>query len=237
MRVSPPGYLAGQSQGTEGLWVTPPDVLANTIRPYWEQGLSIRIHSNGDAAQTATLNALEVLRAMDPDLDFVIEHAGLFSPDQVAKAGALNAVISAASHYVFYLGDLYQGPLGDPRGGWITPLNSLSNAGVPVTLHSDAPLAPPLPLRAASVHMTRATRSGGALSASEALSPLDALEAITIDAARALGLEDEIGSIAPGKRADFTILGANPLETEAGQWPNIPVWGVVLDGVPRKAPE
>lgn len=233
MRVSEPGYLSGQSQGTQGLWVLKPDEIAPTIQPYWDAGLSVRIHSNGDAAQTATLDALEALRPSAPDRKFIFEHAGLFSPEQVTRAANLGAGISAASHYVFYLGEAYQSPLGPERGNWILPLNSLSQAGIPVTLHSDAPLAPPLPLRAASVHMLRSTREGGELTGGEKLSAQEALESITVDAAYALGLEAEIGSLAPGKLADFTILDANPLETAADAWPDIGVWGVVIEGEKR----
>lgn len=233
MRLSGPGYIEGQSKGTQGLWVTQPDEIVDIIRPYWEAGLGVRIHSNGDEAQDATLKALAALRETSADRRFVIEHGGLFSPDEVRRAGELGAAVSAASHYVFYLGEAYQAALGLERGQWITPLASLSAAGVPVSLHSDAPLAPPLPLRAASVHLTRATREGGVLTPSERLSPIDALEAITIDAAFALGLENEIGSIAPGKRADFAILDANPLATAGEAWGDISVWGVVLGGEKR----
>lgn len=233
MRLSDPGYLDGQSKGTKGLWVTPPDEIAQTIRPYWDAGLGVRIHSNGDEAQDATLKALEALRQSSADQRFVIEHGGLFSQDEVQRAGSLGADISAASHYVFYLGEAYQAALGFERGQQITPLASLSAAGSRVSVHSDAPLAPPLPLRAASVHLTRATREGGALTPDERLSPIEALEAITIDAAFALGLENEIGSIAPGKRADFTILDANPLATAGDAWGEIPVWGVILGGEKR----
>ena len=230
MRISEPGYLSGQSQGREGLWVLKPDEIAPTIQPYWDAGLSVRIHSYGAAAQTATLDALQVLRPSDPERKFVFEHAGLFSPEQIARAASLGAAISAASHYVFYLGEAYQSPLGPNRGDWILPLASLSGARVPVTLHSDAPLAPPLPLRAASVHMLRSTREGTELTPSEKLSAQEALESITIDAAYALGLEGEIGSIELGKLADFTILDANPLELPGEAWPDISVWGVVIDG-------
>ena len=230
MRVSPPGYLSGQSAGSQGLWVLKPDEIVPTIQPYWDAGLGVRIHSNGDEAQTATLNALAELRLSDPEQRFVLEHAGLFSPRQVAKAAALEAVISAASHYVYYLGEAYQGPLGPERGDWILPLASLSESGVAVTLHSDAPLAPPLPLRAASVHMLRSTRESTVLTAHEKLSAQEALEAITIDAAYALGLETKIGSLAPDKLADFTILDANPLELPGEAWPYIEVWGVVIGG-------
>jgi len=235
MRVSDPGYLAGQSTGSKGLWVMPPHAIAETIRPYWDAGIGVRIHSNGDVAQDATLDALQSLRAASADRRFVIEHAGLFSPEEARRAGVLGAAVSAASHYVYYLGEAYQEPLGPERGQQISPLASLSAAGVKVSLHSDAPLAPPAPLRAASVHLTRATREGGVLTPAERLSPKEALEAITIDAAYALGLEAEIGSIAPGKRADLTILERNPLATASGEWSAIPVWGVVLGGEKRPA--
>jgi len=233
MRLSDPGYLDGQSKGTKGLWVTLPEAIAATIKPYWDAGLDAHVHSNGDEAQDATLAALATLRGASADRRFIIEHGGLFSPDEVRRAGDLAAVVSAASHYVYYLGEAYQPALGPERGQWITPLASLSAVGVPVALHSDAPLAPPLPLRAASAHLTRATREGGILTPEERLGPKDALEAITIDAAYALGLEKEIGSIAPGKRADFTILDANPLATASEEWGDIPVWGVMLGGEKR----
>ena len=163
----------------------------------------------------------------------MIEHGGLFSPDHVRLAGETDTIVSAASHYVNYMSEMYADPLGEGRAGWISPLGALSDAGVTVTLHSDAPLAPPQPLRAASVQVTRVTREGGTYRAENALKEYDALEAITLDAARALGLSEEFGSIEVGKRADFTILAQNPMEVSAVDWPAIDIWGVVLDGEKR----
>ena len=233
MRLSPPGYLSGQSKGSEGLWVTQPGEMFDTLRPYLEAGLDAHIHSNGDAAQSETLAAVQTARAEGFANDVVIEHGGLFSPDHVRLAGETDTIVSAASHYVNYMSEMYAAPLGEDRAGWISPLGALSEAGVTVTLHSDAPLAPPQPLRAASVQVTRVTREGGTYRAENALKEYDALEAITLDAARALGLSEEFGSIAVGKRADFTILAQNPLEVSAVDWPDIEIWGVVLDGEKR----
>ncbi|RBP49104.1 amidohydrolase [Arenicella xantha] len=234
MRLDEPGYLSGQSAGTQGLWVTPQPGLAEAMNPYWKAGIQIRIHSNGDAAQSATLQAFSELqqRSPMPKQRFVIEHAGLLNPSHIKSISRLNGGVSAASHYVYYMGDDYREALGD-RVAQITPLASLKRASVPSSLHSDAPLAPPSPLQAAAVHITRETRHNNVSTDSEALTPYQALQAITIDAAWALGLEKELGSISLGKQADFTIVADNPLSVAAAKWKDIGIWGVVLRGEKR----
>ncbi len=229
MKMDAPGYIGGQSKGTDGLWVTPPDDLAGVMKPYWEAGIDIHIHSNGDAAQDSTLGAFAQMEAGETGQRLIIEHGGLFRPDQIQKAANLGIGISAASHYVKYMGEDYKEAIGE-KTDFITPLASALKAGIHATVHSDAPLAPPQPLKAASVHMTRETRQGGVSNANEKLTRKQALKAITLDAAWSLGLDDKIGSIEVGKRADFTILESNPMETAPEDWPDIQVWGVMLAG-------
>jgi len=195
-----------------------PQVLV--MKPYWEAGLDIHIHSNGDAAQDSTLGAFSKMEPGETGQRLIIEHGGLFRPDQITKAAELGIGISAASHYVKYMGQDYEEAIGE-KTEFITPHT---------TLHSDAPLAPPQPLKAASVHMTRETRQGGVSNPNEKLTPEQALKAITLGAAWSLGLDDEIGSIEAGKRADFAILESNPLTTAPESWPDIKVWGVMLGG-------
>lgn len=229
MKLAAPGYIGGQSKGTDGLWVTPPKDLAGVMRPYWDAGMDIHIHSNGDAAQDATLDAFGQMERRGNRQRLIIEHGGLFRPDQIARAAELGVGISAASHYVKYMGQDYEAAIGE-KTQFITPLASAIDAGIHVTLHSDAPLAPPQPLKAASVHMTRETRQGGVSNAREKLTPAQALRAITLDAAWSLGLEGEIGSLEVGKRADLTILESNPMITAPALWSDIEVWGVMLGG-------
>jgi imidazolonepropionase-like amidohydrolase len=59
----------------------------------------------------------------------------------------------------------------------------------------------------------------------------EALKAITIDAARALDLESEIGSLEPGKLANLTIVEANPYELDPMRLKDLAVKGVVYRGV------
>ena len=232
MKLNAPGYTGGQSKGTEGLWVIEPDQLAGVMQNSWDAGLDIHIHSNGDAAQNSTLSAFAQIKdgAQTDTQRLIIEHAGLLTPDHIKKASELGVGLSAASHYVNYMGGLYAEAIGE-RVQYITPLRSAIEAGMKTTLHSDAPLAPPQPLRAASVHVTRMTREGTVSTPSERLTKNQALRAVTLDAAWSLGLETEIGSIETGKKADFTVLDANPMEMNAQDWPEIKVSGVLIDGV------
>lgn len=230
MKLRDPGYTGGQSAGTDGLWVTAPEELAATLMPYWSVGLDLHIHSNGDAAQDATLAALVALPPQEAgNPRTIIEHGGLIRPEHIAQMGEGEIGLSAASHYVMYMGDRYTDAIGE-RTAFITPLRSLADKGVPAALHSDAPLAPPSPLRAAGAHITRATISGEISTPSEQLTAEQALRTITIDAAWMLGLEGELGSIAPGKRADFTVLAQNPLTTPAEAWGQITVRARIVDG-------
>jgi adenine deaminase len=57
-----------------------------------------------------------------------------------------------------------------------------------------------------------------------------ALRGVTIDAAYSLRLESEIGTITPGKRANFTVLSDNPLAVDVGKLRDIAVRGTVMEG-------
>jgi len=70
----------------------------------------------------------------------------------------------------------------------------------------------------------------------ECITPYEALRMVTVDAAFVIGLDDLIGSIEPGKLADFTILHDSPLtpklKGKGQQLKDIKIWGTVLGGKP-----
>jgi adenine deaminase len=63
---------------------------------------------------------------------------------------------------------------------------------------------------------------------------MQAMKMVTIDAAWTLGVEDKVGSIAPDKFGDFTVLDADPLAVEPMAIRDIKIWGTVFNG--RKCP-
>lgn len=102
-----------------------------------------------------------------------------------------------------------------------------------MTLSSDAPVAEPIPLEAIQTAVTRLTRRGAKLGPdSLRVSAEEALRAHTLEGAISLGREAELGSLEEGKRADFAVLNANPLETESADIASIQVLQTWVDGKP-----
>jgi predicted amidohydrolase YtcJ len=103
---------------------------------------------------------------------------------------------------------------------------------MPFAFHSDSPMAPLEPLTLVSAAVNRVTINGNLTGANERVSLQAGLRAITIDAAWVMGWEDEIGSIRAGKKADFTILEADPYKVGPKHLKDIKIWGTVFEGQP-----
>jgi len=226
------GYLDGH----HGEWMMPPAVQEEVLGTFWDRGWSLHIHVNGDAALDLLLDMIERKRkegARD-DVRIVLEHYGYAREDQHARVKALGIAVSNNSYYLHELAPPYaREGMGPERARDISPLGGLVRAGVRFSLHSDYPMAPALPLTLAWVAANRIASDGEVWAPDQKVSVDLALRAITIESAWSLGLEEEIGSIAPGKRADFTILEEDPYTQPASRLKDIPIWGTVFEGEPH----
>jgi predicted amidohydrolase YtcJ len=181
------------------------------------------------------LDVLQKLQDEKPRFNhrFTIEHFGVSNLEQVRRIKDLGAIVSANVYYVHELGEAYwQKSIGHERASQMARLGSLERAGIPFALHSDFTMAPAMPLNSAWVAVNRVGESGAVLCSEERISVDAAMRAITIDAAYIIGMEDEIGSIRAGKKADFTVLEQDPWEVDPMQLRNIPIWGTVFEGTP-----
>lgn len=235
MQLGPPGYLDGH----EGEWILPPEMQRAAIGPYWEMGWDIYYHVNGDKGLDVVLDIFEELKREHPrdDYRFNLEHFGISREDQVRRLARLGGSVSINGYYVHYFGDKYaRHGVGYARASQMTRLGSLSRAGVPFTMHSDCPMGPIEPLLAVTTAVTRRTAEGDVMGAEQAVSVEEALRAVTIDAAWSLRLDREVGSIAPGKRADFVVLAKDPFAVKPAKIRDIEVWGTVYEGRVFEAP-
>ena len=83
--------------------------------------------------------------------------------------------------------------------------------------------------------VNRVTPTGRVLGEVEKISPYEALKAVTINAAYQMHLDDEIGSLEAGKKADFAVLEEDPLTVDPLAIKEIGVWGTVLVGRKHQA--
>lgn len=230
MQMSEP-YLDGH----HGEWMMTPAEQAAVLDAFWDKGWDIHIHVNGDAGLDLVLDQIEAQQRSHPapEKRIVLEHYGYARADQAARLARMGVIVSNNAYYVHELAPIYaEHGLGPARAADISPLGGLERAGVPISFHSDYPMAPAEPLRLASVAVNRIASDGRVWGAGQRLSVEHALRAITVEAAFSLGLEDEIGSIRPGKRADFTVLEQDPYAVDPGALQDIPIWGTVLGGRP-----
>jgi predicted amidohydrolase YtcJ len=91
-------------------------------------------------------------------------------------------------------------------------------------------MAPAQPLMSMWVAVNRINEKGNTMCAEERLTPQQGLEAITINAARVLGMDHEIGSIRAGKKADLTVLSEDPLKINPIDIKDIEVQATLFEG-------
>ena len=223
------GYLDGH----HGEWLMDPEVFAKAFRIYWDAGFQIHVHQNGDAGLDMVLDTLEMnmQRNFREDHRTVIVHFGFSRPEQVLRIARLGAQVSANPFYPIILADQYSKVgIGAERAQEMVRLGDVVRAGVPLSLHSDTPMASGQPLKLMSDAVNRITLGGNLVGPKQRISVEEALHAVTLGAAYSLRMEKEVGSITPGKLANFTILAENPLKVSSQKIKDISVWGTIHEG-------
>lgn len=228
MQVGNPGYVDGRS----GIWITPPQRMLGDFLPWWKAGFQIHVHSNGNLANEAVISALAGLQAAQPRLDhrFTIEHYGLSTAENARSLAALGGQVSANPYYIYSRAELNAPFIGTDRADGAVALKTLIDAGVPVSMHTDTPVGPPKPLEEVWIAVNRFGQSGKVHGPDERVNVDQALRMITIEAARTLGVDDRLGSIAAGKFADFTVLEADPRDVPPEMIRDVKVWGTIVGG-------
>ena len=228
----------GIPAGTTGRANFDPTELRELILDLHRQGWQVLTHAQGDRGTREILDFYEqALEAHDrKDHRWRLEHCALISPEDLERAARLGVTPSFHVNHIYYYGpELRDDILGSTRAEKLMPLGTALRAGHRVSLHADSPMYPPEPFRLIRTATTRKTRHGEELASHEALTPLEALRAVTLDAAWQLFAEDSIGSLAPGKLADLTIVDENPLTIKPDRLDEISVSETWLGGRPTRA--
>ncbi len=200
---------------TSGMPVHPRDFLVPVFARAHRIGLTPAVHALGDRAVAEALRTLQQARP-NPDRPIGrIEHAGLVPPDlgrEIAPSGAalvVQPIFIASDHWLAQR-------LGPARARWAYPFASLLAAGCRLAGSSDAPFDALDPWQGMRVAVRRTDTGGRSANPAptEAVAPEVALRMYTIEGARAIGFR-ALGTIAPGRPADFVRCAAPSLERAA----------------------
>jgi len=232
-----PGYYDGTPNG---VWNVGPADIQRILGTYHRAGFQVHIHTNGDEASEVALNAIEAVTTQTPRLDHrhVLQHCQMAPPSQFRRMKALGVSVNLFANHIYYWGDIhYAKTMGPERAERMDACATALSTGVPFAIHCDAPVTPIGPLFTAWCAVNRLTASGRVLGERERIPVADALRAITLGAAWTLRLDEEIGSIETGKRADFAVLDDDPLAVAPEALKDVGVWGTVLGGKIFEAPK
>jgi predicted amidohydrolase YtcJ len=209
--------------------------LAKQVLDLHKQRRQLAIHANGDAAIDDVLDAYAAAQAADPwpDARHVVVHAQMAREDHLDRMAKLDVIPSFFVLHVFYWGDRHRDLfLGPERAARISPTASALKRGIPFTLHADTPVVPMNPLMIVWAAVNRVTSGGQVLGPEQRIAPLEALRAVTINAARQERQEASRGSLEVGKFADFAVLDGNPLTVDPMRIRDIAVLETWVGGRP-----
>ena len=179
-----------------------------------ENHIKVWTHANGDNGIDMVVEAVKAAGGKKGDgrRDIVV-HSQVMRPYQLDRYVELGLSPSFFTNHVYFWGDVHIENLGEELAAGISPMNSANKKGIVTTNHTDFSITPLNPFMTMWTATNRKTKNGKILGESERVSNLDALKAITINAAWQLGEENSKGTLESGKIADLVILNKNPLET------------------------
>jgi predicted amidohydrolase YtcJ len=200
------------------------------------QGWPLVLHGNGDAAIDSILDAAQAAADAGVDVQSLrcrIEHCSILHDEQIARIRELGIGPSFLINHVHYWGHAMRDDVfGPEKVQLLDRCAAVENAGIKWTIHTDAPVSPLGTLHKIRVAVARDlwTEPDTILAPQERVSVEAAIRAVTINAAWQCHSEHEIGSLEPGKYADFVILDQDPRKVEATAISDIRVHQTWMDG-------
>jgi predicted amidohydrolase YtcJ len=210
----------------------PQDTVNYWFKRVYDLGLPLNIHANGDAAIDVLLAAHEFAAAADlsKDRHTTVIHSQFVRRDQLDKYVEYHLIPSLFTEHAFYFGDTHVRLRGKEQADFLSPMRTAIDMGLRPTNHTDFNVTPLDQMFVVWTAVNRVSRSGEVIGEDQRVTALEALKAITINAAYQYSEEQSKGSITVGKLADLVILDDNPLTVDPMQIKDIKVVETIKEG-------
>ncbi|TFK75323.1 hypothetical protein BDN72DRAFT_832183 [Pluteus cervinus] len=216
-----------------------PQVLHEWIPKFLRDGWQVNVHAIGDRANGIVLDAFEAalsganVTALRPRL----EHAQLMTKADMKRLARLGVIASIQPTHA--ISDMWyaQDRLGPERVKGLYAFRSIIDNGARITLGTDFPVEVISPFSTFYAAVTRLSPQGtsphgpGGWFPEERLTREEALQGMTLDPAYASFTESSLGSLEPGKRADYVVLSQDIMTIPADQILATKVLATAIDGV------
>lgn len=192
-----------------------------------ESGRQYAVHANGDAAIEQVVTAEEKTHTGGKN---IVIHAQTTGIDQLKRMKKVNLSPSFFPMHDYVWGknhrEIY---LGEERASKMNPTRSAEAMGINYTIHIDSPVTPVNPWGLIWAAVNREDETGKPLGKDEAVSPYQAIKAITANAAEQYCIKDR-GQLVAGNLADFILVDQNPLVIDKQALWNVNVIKTYLGG-------
>lgn len=205
-------------------------------------GYQVQIHAMGDGAVHAALDAYEQsLEANGPaDYRNIITHVTLITDEDKQRMGEMDVIAAMQPMWFYYdpmFSPLEEQNFGSERFATEYLVRDMMDAGIMITGSADYPITEDNPLDAMEAGVTQCSPFSGEeddeaflRNPDQGATPLEALKWYTTNGAYQMKMEDLIGTIEVGKKADLTVLGANILTCDAKEINEAGVRYTISDG-------
>lgn len=222
--------------GGHGINFFTADALFHEVEKFDLMGIGVTIHATGDAANRQMIDAVERVKEKHGILKarHQLAHASMIHPDDFTRLGELD-ITAEFSPVVWWATDFVQtqiSEIGGERMDYWYPMKSVLANGGRIAIASDGPLMWQDSFQRLESALTRVGPDGDTepLAPHEAVDLSAALKAMTLDSAYLMNLEDEVGSIEVGRRADLIVLSQNLFEIPAADIDSTTVHLTLFDG-------
>ena len=219
--------------GQHGIRVITADSLRKICKLCFDHGYQVNTHAIGDSANKFVLDIYGEYLKGENDRRWRIEHCQVVDPTDIGKFKKYSVIPSVqATHATSDMG-WAKDRLGDERIRWAYAYKNLMKQNGWIANGTDFPIENISPIYTFYAAVARKDLKGnppGGFLPENALSREEALRSITIWAARADRWEDKIGSLEPGKNADFVIVDKDIMQINEDEIPLSRVISTYLSG-------
>jgi len=233
--------VTSSGTGNKGYPQTDPAIYQDMVRLFHQNKIPVGTHAVGDRAMDWVVDTYALVEEAQPHsgLRHSIIHANLPTPHAIDVMATLQKKYDAGypemqPEFLWWLGDIYAASYGPKRGQHLEPLKTLQSRGILWSGGSDyfvTPVAARYGLWASLARQTAKGRYGlQPFGTAEAVDIHTALRSYTAWGSRQMFLEDKIGTLEVGKRADIAVWDRDLYSASTEQIKDLKCLMTLLDG-------